>query len=342
MSTNKKIKTALVGFGKSAMTFHLPLLECINGYEIASIVSSRKDVVKSRLPNVEVYKNLNEMLTKSEIDLVIITTPNQLHYPQAKESILAKKHVVVEKPFVLNSLHGEELIELANKNNIKLSVYHNRRWDAGYLTLKKLVENGELGKINLYEARYDRYKPEVVDRWREQDIDGAGILWDLGSHLIDQALQLFGQPEDIISDTAIQKAGGKSIDYFHIVFKYPMHRVILRSSSLTQNKTIHITTQGEKGTFIRHNLDPQEESLKNGYSPKWEKWGIDNIENTFIYKNDGNKTNINVEKGCYEKYYKLLARAIKNNESVPVLPKDALDVVKIIHQIESNHRKHIL
>lgn len=282
MNTNQKIRTALVGFGKSATIFHLPLLECIRDYEIISVVSSQEDVVKSRLPNVAIFRDLDELLTNSEIDLVIITTPNHLHFPQAKKSILARKHVVVEKPFVLNPLHGKELIELANKNNVKLSVYHNRRWDSGYLTLKTLIANGKLGKTNLYEVRYDRYRPEIIDRWREQDVEGAGILWDLSSHLIDQALQLFGKPEDFIADIAIQRVGGKSVDYFHIIFRYPNHRVILRSSSLTQNKTTHMIVQAEKGTFIRYDLDSQEESLKNGYNPKWEDWGIDNTENTFI------------------------------------------------------------
>ena len=340
MSNKEKIKTTLVGFGKSASIYHLPIIEFIDDFELVSVVSSNKDKVKSRLPNVTVFNSLEELLSKSDTDLVIITTPNHLHYTQAKQSILARKHVIIEKPFVLDVEHGKELINLSNKHKVKLSIYHNRRWDSGFLTLQRLIKENRLGEINLYESRFDRYRPQIADNWKEKDdIDGSGILWDLAPHLIDQALLLFGKPNEVFSDVAIQRTNGKSIDYFHIIFKYTNLRVIIRSSSLSHKKTPHTTVQGENCTFVRYELDPQENALKNGYSPNWNKWGIDETENTFIYENKNNeilKTKITTEKGCYENFYILMAKAIKEDLPVPVSPEDALEVIKTINLIENN------
>lgn len=336
---DKKIKTAIVGFGKSGSIFHLPILECLNEYEIKSVVSSDEKKVKKRLPDVEVYSSLDELLDKSPVDLVIITSPNHLHYEQAKKCILKKKHVVVEKPFVLDTHHGKELISLADEQNIKLTVYHNRRWDSGFLTLKKIIHENKLGKINLHEIRFDRYRPAITNKWREDNIPGSGILWDLGSHLIDQALCLYGIPNSILADTAIQKENGKTIDYFHIILIYNTLRVILRSSSLSHIKTPHLTVQGEKGVFVRHEMDSQEEALKSGKNPNSKGWGKDTNKNTFIYTNHGSNITseeIESETGSYEIFYIELAKSIRENTPVPVDPQKALEVVNIIQFIEKN------
>ena len=339
MTTSEKIKVAIVGFGKSAVYFHIPLIKALNDFCITSIVSSRRDDVIQLLPDVEVYSNLEELLLKSKIDLVIITTPNHLHYEHAKLALLSKKHVVVEKPFVLKYAHGEELIKLAKENQVKLSVYHNRRWDSGFLTLRKLICEGVLGEINYYEARYDRFRPNVINRWKEEKIDGAGILWDLAPHLIDQALLLFGKPKDIVSDLAIQRKVGKVIDYFYILFKYEKLRVVLCSSSLAQYKRPHILAQSEHATYVRFDLDPQEESLMKGKNPDSHDWGQDKEESTFLYKHENGtlvKLPVKVDQGSYESFYKQLAKSIKENSKVPVCPEEALEVVKVIEKINSS------
>ena len=336
MTEDDKIKVGIVGFGKSAVYFHVPLIKSLKDFHITSIVSSRKNDVLKQLPDVELYSTVEELLLKSRVDLVIVTTPNHLHYDHAKLALLEKKHVVVEKPFVLEISQGEELINIAEKNNVKLSVYHNRRWDNGFLTLKRLIQDGILGEINYYEARYDRYRPSVVNRWKEGEIKGAGVLWDLAPHLVDQALLLFGKPEDVSSDLTIQRKGGKAIDYFHIVLKYKKLKVVLHSSSLAQYKRPHIIAQAEHATYVRYDLDPQEAALMKGENPNSDGWGQDKEEHTFLYKSENEKSvklSVKPEKGSYENFYKQLAESIKEDNEVPVAPQQALDVIKVIEKI---------
>lgn len=329
------IKTALVGFGKSAKIFHLPFLRILPEYEIAAFVSSKPELIKQEYPQARTYADVMELARDNEIDLVIINSPTFLHYEQARLFLQAGKHVVVEKPFVVRAEEAEELVALAASNNLKLSVYHNRRWDSGYLTLKRLLKENVLGEIHHYEIHYDRWRPRVQDRWKESDQAGSGILYDLGSHLIDQALQLFGEPDEILSDTQAQRPGAEAIDYFHVVFKYGKMRAILHASSLVQAPPNHLVAHGTRASFVCSAIDPQEDALTQGLNyDQIADWG----ESKLVTVVDGKiyEQIIEPEKSSYQKFYEELAAAIKHNAPLPVEPESVVDTIKIIESLSNN------
>ncbi len=332
------IKVALVGFGKSATVFHLPLLRVLSEYEIDSVISSREDEVQKLLPGVKVFANLEEALVNSSAELYIITTPHHLHYSQAKQVLHAGKHVVIEKPFVMRISEGEELIKLSEEKQVILSVYHNRRWDSGFLTLQKLIKEHTLGEISLYECRYERFRPEVQDRWRENDPLYGGLWWDLAPHLIDQALVLFGEPDDYHIDTAIQREKSQVIDYFQIIFKYTQRRVLLKANLLAHYKAPHLLVHGAKASFLREEMDSQEEALKLGLDPSSSNWGKDVKPCSYLITHAAAETQpITAVPGAYENFYKLLYQSIIEKTEPPVTGKEALKVIQILESLVLPH-----
>jgi len=229
------IKTAIVGYGKSAQIFHLPFLLNNPNYQITAFCSSQIQSLSEKFPSARIYSRVEDLAGDSDIDLVVICSPSFLHYSQAKILLNGGKNLVVEKPFCLKSAQAEELISLAEQKNLKLSVYQNRRWDSGFLTLKKLIADDILGEINFYEAHIDRWKPLVQQRWREDSIEGAGIIFDLGAHLIDQVISVMGEPEAISADKLAQRPGALVEDYFHLVFKDSLKNEVLRRNPLNKN-----------------------------------------------------------------------------------------------------------
>lgn len=332
------IKVALVGFGKSATVFHLPLLRVLNEYEVDSVISSRPDEVYKVLPQAKVFASLEEALAKSFADLYIITTPHHLHYVQAKQILEAGKHVVVEKPFVMRVSEGEELIKIAEEKQVVLSVYHNRRWDSGFLTLQKLMREQSLGEISFYECRYERYRPEVQNRWRENDPLHGGLWWDLAPHLIDQALMLFGEPDNYHIDTAIQREKSQVIDYFQIIFKYQQRRVLLKANSLAHYKAPHLLVHGTKASFLREEMDSQEEALKLGLDPSSANWGGDLQPCSYLITHDAIETKpIDAVPGTYEAFYKLIHQSITQKTEPPVTGQEALKVIRILESLALPH-----
>ncbi|MGA9286959.1 MAG: Gfo/Idh/MocA family oxidoreductase, partial [Anaerobacillus sp.] len=211
------VHVGLIGFGFSGATFHAPVIRAVEGLKLTKVVSSNPQKVYDACPEVIVEDSIEALLTDEAIELVIMTTPNEYHYPMALKALEAGKHVVLEKPFVVSVEEGEHLIQVAREKGCMLSVYHNRRYDNDFLTIQKLINEGDLGEIITFEAHYDRYRAEVRNRWREQNKKGSGILFDLGSHLIDQALTLFGVPDSLSADVIAQREEGRTDDYFHLV-----------------------------------------------------------------------------------------------------------------------------
>lgn len=329
-----RIKVALVGFGKSATVFHLPLLRVLSEYEIDTVISSRPEEVYKVLPCAQVFASLEEALAKSSADLYIITTPHHLHYVQAKQILEAGKHVLVEKPFVMRVSEGEELIKIAEEKQVVLSVYHNRRWDSGFLTLQKLVKEHSLGEISFYECRYERYRPEVQDRWRENDPLYGGLWWDLAPHLIDQALMLFGEPDNYHIDTAIQREKSQVVDYFQIIFKYPRRRVLLKANSLAHYKAPHLLVHGTKASFLREEMDSQEEALKQGLDPSSPNWGNDIESCSYLITHAAAETEpVEIVPGAYQDFYKLLHQSITQKTEPPVTGQEALKVIRILESL---------
>ncbi|TBL79896.1 oxidoreductase [Paenibacillus thalictri] len=338
------IKVGLIGYGLSGSVFHAPIIRSLKGFELVKVVSSDPDKVHKDLAHVEVVANEEQLLNDAGIELVVIAAPNLQHYDLAKRSLEAGKHTIVEKPFVIESAEGEELIRLAKQKNKIISVYHNRRWDNDFLTIRSLIEHGKLGDIYTYEAHYDRYRPEVRDRWREQSLQGSGVLYDLGSHLIDQALCLFGFPEFVTADVLSQRHEASIDDYFHIVLGYGRMRVILHSGSIVKNPGPHFQIHGSKGSFVKYGLDSQEDALKSGLKPGAPLWGMDREEwygeLTFGEGDTAVKTKVETIPGSYEAYYTGMYEAIRNRQPAPVTAEEALHVIRVIEAAMKSSKEH--
>lgn len=337
------IHVGLIGYGMSGAVFHAPLIRHVEGLKLSAVVSSKPEKVMRDLPEVEVISSSEELLAREDISLIVITTPNTLHYPLAKAAIASGKHVVVEKPFTVTSEEADELIDLARKQGVLLSVYHNRRWDNDFLTVRRLVESGCLGEIALYEAHYDRYRPKVRDRWREWDMPGSGTLYDLGSHLIDQTLVLFGPPRTVWADLGAQRSGAQTVDYFHLVLDYGRQKAILHSGSLVRNPGPRFQLHGEKGSFIKYGMDPQENQLKRGISPGDPGYGLDREEDYGEIAVNLNgltvKGRVETMPGNYSSYYEGMVKAISSNHPVPVSAEEARDVIRVIECAMRSHRE---
>ncbi len=325
------LKTALIGYGYAGKTIHAPLIRAAKGLELTTIVSSRPADVQADLPGVTVAPDLATALADPSIELVVIATPNDIHASQAHEALEAGKHVVIDKPFALSVAEGESVLAHAERVEKMVSVFHCRRWDSAYLTLQALRPRfGDLYQVVL---RYDRLRPVVRDRWRERAGPGSGIWFDLGSHLADQALSLFGWPEWISADIAGQRPGAQTDDYFHAALGYGPLRVILHSSMMTTIAGPVLEVQGARGAYVKFGMDTQEDMLKAGRIPGDAGWGVDPASSIFTPVVDdlpGLPESIPALPGNYLAYYEAVAKAIRENAPNPVTGEDALKVMKLL------------
>ena len=329
------ISTLLVGFGFSATTFHLPFLNYLPQFSVDVVISSKPDAVKAVLPHAEIYSSLEEALKIHDVDLVIITTPNHLHSQQARVALEHSCHVLVEKPFTLNSEEAEALVNLANAQNKQLCVYHNRRFDGDFLTIKKLIDDGRLGEIRRLESRFDRFRPIPRNRWRENAGPGSGIFWDLGPHLIDQALQLFGEPKEVSASIQTLRENGQSDDTFDVTLHYIDKVVKLGSSAFQAGATLRYDLQGTKGSFRKFYLDPQEDQLRAGLSIDDENWALtNNKENGVLaFTNESGELveeTVATLKGEYLTFFNRLAHAIEDGKFSPADASTVIPVIKVI------------
>lgn len=230
LMSNNTINIALIGYGFVGKTFHAPLIRSVPGLNLAFVASRDEEKVKRDLPDVTVIASPEAAVQHPDVDLVVIASPNATHAPLARLALNAGKHVVVDKPFTLDMQEARELIALAEEKQRLLSVFHNRRWDSDYLGIRQVIEQGTLGAVKHFESHFDRFRPEVRVRWREQNVPGSGLWFDLGPHLIDQALQLFGLPQSVQGNIATLRDGAEINDWAHVVLNYPAHKVILHCS----------------------------------------------------------------------------------------------------------------
>ncbi len=326
-----KIKVGIIGFGLSGKLFHTAMLKAHKGFEILRVCTKRIDEVKSVLPNATVSADPYELISANNLDLIINCAPNAFHYSYTAAALESGKHVVVEKPFVNTAPEGEKLISLAKQHRKTLSVFHNRRWDADFLTIKKLIAKNTLGEIKQFESHFDRWRPTFrAERWKEQDGVGSGIFYDLGPHLIDQALALFGLPEQVLADIGSQKNDGMSDDYFHVILKYGKMRVILHASSFT-NFTPRFQIWGDQAGYVKYSVDPQEDQLREGLSALDPSFGIEEEKKSGQLLFPDNRVELlKSERGQYTKFYEELHDCLAGNGEPPVLAEEALSVIKII------------
>jgi len=322
------INVALVGFGFAGQTFHAPLISACPELRLHTVVTSRPADLASVWPDARPVATFENALADPAIDLVVIATPDALHAEQATSALNAGKAVVVDKPFALNLADARAVVALADRKGLFLSVFQNRRWDADFLALKAEIASGRLGRIATVESRFDRYRPVVRDRWREGP--GAGVWQDLGPHLIDQALVLFGRPLGVTCDLAIQRDGGLSPDWAHAVLRYDQTRVVLNAAMLIAAPDVRFAVHGTRGSWLTSGLDVQEDQLKAGQPVEAPGWGVAATPPTFVDGETGARTPAPGPAGDYPAYYAAVARAIRREGPNPVPPSEALAVMEVL------------
>jgi scyllo-inositol 2-dehydrogenase (NADP+) len=329
------INTALCSFGMSGWVFHAPFLKINPGFNLYAVWERTKNLAEEKYPGIKTYRTLEDMLADISIELVVVNTPNNTHYDYTKKALESGKHVVVEKPFTITVKEGNELIELAKKQNKKLSVYQNRRYDSDYKTIKKVIGQKWLGDLVEVEMHFDRFKEELSPKLhKEIPGPGSGSLYDLGSHLIDQALQLFGMPVKIFADVQTMRPISKVGDYFELLFYYEKMRVRVKSSYTVREALPGYVFHGLKGSFIKPKTNIQEEMLQAGNIPAGIDWGTEPDSERGLLHTERNgeiiRKYIKSEQGNYNEYYDGIYEAIRNDKPLPVKAEEALQVIKII------------
>lgn len=328
--TSVPIRTAIIGYGFSAKTFHIPFIANLPEFELVAISSSQKDTVKQDWPSVAHYSSAEELLLQSDAELVIITAPNEVHFVLAHQALENNKHVILEKPFVTTVADGETLIALAAKKQRLLSVFHNRRYDGDFLTVQKLINQQRLGDVQHFESHFDRFRPQVRQRWREQASDGGGILFDLGPHLLDQTLQLFGMPDAITAQCRIMRENATTVDYFHLVLHYPKMLATLHGDMLSAGPNKRFSVHGSKGSYQKQGLDPQETRLIAGVLPTEDSWADEDASQYGRLYLADEELPVTTERGGYQQYFRAIASAIRHKTPCPVTAEQALLNIKLI------------
>lgn len=337
-----KIRVGLVGFGTGSSVFHAPLLMSSGQFELTHVLerSTSKSQVLSPAPKT--VRSMEELLAM-DVQLVVISTPTTVHFEQAKQAMEAKRHVVVDKPLCVTAQQADNLCGIAKANGVLFSIFHNRRFDSDFLTLRGLIEDGTLGEVQKFEAHYDRYRPSMKGYWKEKAGLCGGVLYDLGAHVTDQALQLFGEPDSVVSDVQIQREGAENDDYFRLEFKYnkfSKREVILTAGMLVKNPGPKYTVVGTKGTFVKYGEDGQEDALRAGKRPDDEGWGQEpqSTYGKFTDAATGETRVVPSKLGSYEVYYKNIAAAIRGEEKLLVNPEEVIPQIRIIEEAKKTER----
>jgi len=331
----QKIKTALCSFGMSGWVFHAPFIHLHDGFELHAVFERTKNLAEERYPGIKTFRSLEAMLADDEIELVIVNTPNYTHYEYAKLALLAGKHVVVEKAFTNTVAEAQELITLAAKQNKKLSVYQNRRWDSDFKTVKKVLQQKLLGDVVEGEIHFDRYNLNLSPKLhKETPGPGAGIVPDLGPHLIDQALQLFGMPDAVFADATNLRPVSKVEDYIEIILFYKNLRVRLKAGYLVRELLPAYIFHGTKGSFLKPRADVQERDLQQLKDLSVADWGTeaDTGKGLLHTEIDGKviREYIPSEKGNYMDYYNGIFEALRHDKELPVTATEGMQVIRII------------
>ncbi|HGH4659140.1 TPA: oxidoreductase [Enterobacter bugandensis] len=330
MSDN--IRVGLIGYGYASKMFHAPLIAGTPGMALAAVSSSDAAKVHADWPAVPVVSEPKHLFNDPNIDLIVIPTPNDTHFPLAKAALEAGKHVVVDKPFTVTLSQARELEALAKSLGRVLSVFHNRRWDSDFLTVKTLLGEGTLGEIVFFESHFDRFRPQVRNRWREQAGPGSGIWYDLAPHLLDQAVNLFGLPVSMTVDLAQLRPGAQTTDYFHAVLSYPQRRIVLHGTMVAAAESARYIIHGTRGSYVKFGLDPQEDRLKNGERLPQEDWGYD-MRDGVVTRTEGEElveeTLLTIP-GNYPAYYAAIRDALNGTGENPVPASQAIQIMELI------------
>lgn len=343
-----KIKTALLSYGMSGKVFHAPFLELHPGFELLGSWERSKKLIQEDYPEAISYPTLESILQDKSIDLVIVNTPVATHFEYAKKVLLAGKHAIVEKAFTTTVAEAQDLADLAKEKGLKLAVFQNRRWDSDFKTVKKIIDANFLGEIVEAEFHFDRYNPVLSPKQHKETANaGAGILKDLGPHLIDQALFLFGLPNAVFADIRITRERSLVDDYIDILLYYPDFRVRLKSSFFVRELNPSYIIHGKKGSFLKPRGDVQEEELKAGKKPNLDTWGTESmsLQGTLHTENEGKiiYEKVTTLKGNYYDFFEGVYQSIVNHKAEPVTAQEGVNVMRIIEAaIKSNEQKKVI
>lgn len=324
------VRTALVGYGSVAEKMHAPLISVCPDLDFTAIVERNGNRCEEKYPKVRTFRSLDDLLQSDAADLICITTPNEFHFPMAKQCLLAGKNVVLDKPVTIYSHEAEELEKIAREKGLVCSVFHNRRFDGDFRTLQQLVKEKTLGDLVYLESHFDRFRPQVSENWREQEVPGNGITYDLGSHLIDQVVLLFGKPEAIFADIQKQRKNAVADDYFDITLFYPSFKARVTAGVLVNVPTPKFILLGEKGAFQKYFLDVQEQAFKEGKKPEGPNWGVDPEERWGKLYLENETLSYPTLPGDYRIFYQNVADSILHGEPLKVTLPQAISVLKII------------
>lgn len=330
MSTASQTRVGIIGFGFVAKTFHVPLIKRTDGYEITAVSSSHPDDVKAVLPDVDVVSDPKSLATHPDVDLVVIASPNETHTPLAEHAMRAGRNVVVDKPFTITVDEARYLGAVAEERGVLLSVFQNRRWDSDFLTVKDAINRDLVGRVVGFESRIDRFRPEVRERWRELPGPGSGLLYDLGPHLIDQTLTLFGIPDTVQATVAKQRQGTRTDDFFQLVLRYGDMIATLQCGSLVSGGSARFSVHGDKASIVKEKPDIQEDQLRAGILPGSNEWGVDPDDATVYEGATGSSSTLKAQRGDQRGYYVALREALLGLAPNPVPPQQGATVMAII------------
>lgn len=327
------LQVGLIGYGLAGSVFHAPLIQHTPGLALHSIASSQRDRLLRSFTDVRICDQPAELFNDPALDAVVIATPNAEHAPLAIAALQAGKHVLVDKPFALDLAEAEAVVRAAQTAERVVTVFQNRRFDADFLTLQQLLVDGVLGEVAECHSHFDRYRPQVRDRWRESDAPGAGLWMDLGPHLLDQMLQLFGWPQAISADLMAQRDGARSDDYFHAVLHYPRHRAIVHAGSLVAAARPRFAVHGGLGSYLKHGRDVQEDQLREGIAPGAPGWGLDPVHGQHVSVDAAGRehpASVDNALGDYRRLYTAFRDAMLGTGAPTVSAEQALQLMRLL------------
>lgn len=343
-----KIKIGLIGFSIGGHVFHAPFIDGhpdLELYKVTARKPEQQKMLAERYPGAIGVMQASDIIDDPKIDLVVVATSNDVHFSLAKAALQAGKHVVVEKPFTNFSSEADELIALAKAKKRLLSVHHNARFHSDFKTVSQIIKSNRLGRLVNFEARYDRFRNFLrPGAWREKDLPGSGIHYDLGAHLIDQALQLFGHPQAVFADLRVQRDGAEAVDDFEFILSYPGLKVSLKGQMLAKIPTARYAVYGTQGSFVKWGTDPQEALLRAGAIPHQDpRWGEEAAATygTLSIVEDGADREEKVESvpGSGQSFYQNIVEVLKGNQELYVRPEQARDVIRILELAEQSWKE---
>jgi scyllo-inositol 2-dehydrogenase (NADP+) len=331
MNSTAPVQVGLVGFGLAGRYFHAPLAQAA-GLQLCGVATSKPEVVAAVLPGVRTLPDFETLMALPELQVVVLATPNDLHEPQALAALQAGKCVVIDKPLTIEVAAADRLLEAARRSRGSLTVFHNRRWDSDFLTVQKLLAHGTLGALHSFEGRWNRFRPQVVERWREHAERGGGLLLDLGPHLLDQALVLFGMPEWLQADIQCRRAGSQIDDSFEIRLGYGPLRAVLSADVVSMDPGPRFRLQGARGSYVKYGMDAQEEQSRAGSTPLAPDFGIEPGERdgTLITDEGTQQRKLPSERGRWVDFYAAVRAHVERGTPLPVDPTQARDGLRLI------------